>query len=242
MAATTIQAGFRGKVGRRKARVWKIYVGKQTYLGIHCQRIVRGFLGRIFFYYEKRRIRLLRANAATRLQALWQGRIGRAKARTEALRLLKHQSATLIQTMIQGFLGRIHFRQQLVKIKGDLMATTIQSIARMYITIMRLPMYVDDKKRYCAQRPISRGFRRYRGQKQSRVRQMMVDSGHCAIDPTQKAFCYFEYTGQFLCEKSLNQAIELLEKRGEHWKFAEEVKKTPDIPDRKLFALLGPGI
>jgi len=73
----------------------------------------------------------------------------------------------------------------------------------------------QDKKRYCAQRPISRGFRRYRGQKQGKIRQMMIDSGFCAIDPSQKATCFFEYTGQFLCEKSLDQAIELINRRGE---------------------------
>jgi hypothetical protein len=81
MAATTIQSRRRGQVGRRKAALWKIHVGKQTHLGIHCQRLVRGFLARIFFYYERKRIRMVRANAATKLQALWQGRIGRAKVR-----------------------------------------------------------------------------------------------------------------------------------------------------------------
>ena len=48
------------------------------------------------------------------------------------------------------------------------------------------------------------------------------------MDPSQKAFCYFEYTGQFLCEKSLKQAITLLEKRGEKWQFEEEPSKTTE--------------
>jgi len=78
-AATTIQARFRGRMGRRRAEKQRIHVWKQTYLAVHCQRITRGFLGRIHFYYHRKRIRMIRANAATRLQAAWQGRIGRAR-------------------------------------------------------------------------------------------------------------------------------------------------------------------
>ena len=143
MAATTIQAHYRGKVGRRRARKWKIHVGKQTILAIYCQTLVRGFLGRVFYYYERRRIRMLRANAATRLQAIWQGRIGRAKAKAAKKKQLANDSATVIITMVLGFLGRVRFRKQLIKIKGDFMATVIQSIARMYITMGKLHVYVE---------------------------------------------------------------------------------------------------
>ena len=50
---------------------------------------------------------------------------------------------------------------------------------------------------------------------------MMIESGYCAMDPSQKAMCFFEYTGQFLCEKSLSKAIELLEERKEPWKYEQ---------------------
>lgn len=81
MAATTIQSRRRGQIGRRQAQLWQVHVGKKINLGVHCQRLVRGFLGRIHYYYEKKRIRMVRANAATKLQAMWQGRIGRARVR-----------------------------------------------------------------------------------------------------------------------------------------------------------------
>lgn len=90
-AATTIQARFRGRRGRRAAAIWKAHVAKQTFLGIHCQRITRGFLGRVHYYYERKRIRMLRANAATKLQAAWQGKIGRARARAAANEAMRHK-------------------------------------------------------------------------------------------------------------------------------------------------------
>lgn len=81
------------------------------------------------------------------------------------------------------------------------MSTLIQSIARMYIVRNKLDFYVQERRRWDAQRPISRGFRRYRGIQQGRLREMMVESGYCAMDPSQKSVCFFEYTGQFLCER-----------------------------------------
>jgi hypothetical protein len=176
---------------------------------VHCQRITRGFLGRIHFYYHRKRIRMIRANAATRLQAAWQGKIGRARFRAAQKEKLRQDSATKINTMVLGFLGRRRFRHELVKIKGNFSAVMIQSIARMHIVRSKLDFYVQERRRWDAQRPISRGFRRYRGQKQGRLRQMLVESGYCAMDPSQKATCYFEYTGQFLCERSLVKAIEV---------------------------------
>ena len=224
MAATTIQARLRGNMGRRKAALWKFHVIKQTYLAVHCQRITRGFLARIFFYYEKKRMRQLRARAATKLQAAWKGKIGRAKARARANEKHRNDMATRINTMVLGFLGRCRFRHELIRIKGNLTATLIQSVGRMYIIRMKLPIYVQERRRWDAQRPISRGFRRYLGQKQGLLRKMLVESGYCAMDPQRKSVCFFEYTGQFLCEKELVKAIKLLDGRKEPW-FEDPVTK-----------------
>ena len=186
MAATTIQARFRGNLGRRLAALRKIYVRNQTHFAVHCQRIVRGFLARIFFYYEKKRVRQLRAKAATKLQAAWKGKIGRARARAKANEKHRNDMATRINTMVLGYLGRCRFRHELVRIKGNFMATLIQSVGRRYIIRIKLPFFVQERRRWDAQRPISRGFRRYRGKKQGYLRQMLVESGYCAMDPTQK--------------------------------------------------------
>ena len=133
--------------------------------------------------------------------------------------------------MVLGYLGRCRFRHELIKIKGEFCVVLIQSIGRMHIVRTKLDFYVQERRKWDAQRPISRGFRRYRGIKQGKLRKMLVESGYCAMDPSQKASCYFEYTGQFLCERSLVKAIELLEERGENWKF--------DPPGSKMRNLLG---
>jgi hypothetical protein len=236
--ATTIQSAYRGVLGRKHASECRIQHTKRSHLGIHCQRIVRGFLSRIHYHHAVTRMRKRNRDSCIVIQRSARGYIGRLEAKRLRYALYKNVMADRIIHLVIRYLGRCRFKHKIVAMKGDHSATCIQSLGRRYIVRQRIPFYVQERRRWDNQRPISRGYRRYRGMQQSKIREMMIESGYCGVDVTQKAVCYFEYTGQFLCEKSLRDVIRLMEVRGESWKYengkVDAKNKNDDATDNNI--------
>lgn len=90
---------------------------------------------------------MIRANAATKLQAAWQGKLGRARFRAAQKKKLRNDMASKINNAVLGYLGRCRFRRELIRVKGNFMATLIQSIARMFIVRSKLSFYVQERRR-----------------------------------------------------------------------------------------------
>jgi hypothetical protein len=132
-SATKIQALFRGVIGRKKFQIYKrnfLMNVKHSYSVTEIQRVARGYidrkyfmklkkikkclqiqknfrgyLGRLVYKQEKKRLQLLRKKqfCAAKIQSIWRMKV--AKEEFRSIRI--HSLATIeIQRMYRGYLGR----------------------------------------------------------------------------------------------------------------------------------------